>query len=162
MGVWINTVTVTGKWGVAGGGGSRREKAEKRRVAERLELRVWEGEEFSLHQSGNKSRKRGKKKRTYLGLLCCSLLYANTSPIAWQGKGAVFGDIWGTECQLSDALGELGPGQGTGDVTYSMPSSALAAATATSWNTAPSHCPLLFSALLNFIPYKTPLGYTSR
>ena len=49
MGVWINTVTVTGKWGVAGGGGSRREKAEKRRVAERLELRVWEGEEFSLH-----------------------------------------------------------------------------------------------------------------
>lgn len=49
MGVWINTVTVTKTWGIAGGGGSRREKAEKRRVAERLELWVGEGEEFSLH-----------------------------------------------------------------------------------------------------------------
>lgn len=39
----------------------------------------------------------------------------------------VFGDIWGTKCQLSDALGVLGPGQDTreDDVTYSMPSSVL-------------------------------------
>lgn len=38
--VWINTVTVTETWGISGGGGSRREKAEKRRVAERSELGV--------------------------------------------------------------------------------------------------------------------------
>lgn len=43
MGVWINTVTVTetSRGGIVkrgGVGGCRREKAEKRRVAERLEL----------------------------------------------------------------------------------------------------------------------------
>ncbi|PSN43767.1 hypothetical protein C0J52_25903 [Blattella germanica] len=69
----------------------------------------------------------------------------------------VFGDIWGTKCQLSDALGVLGPGQDTreDDVTYSMPSSATLAETChdTSASAGRLSAPFSASCCLRFILY---------
>lgn len=84
VGVWINTVTVTETWGISGGGGSRREKGREKKGSGEVGTGGWRKERNSPYISPVINLVRGvKKKRTYLGLLCCSLLYANTSPIAW-------------------------------------------------------------------------------